>query len=138
MPYHVKNLRFAVEAVAEGDEPSVVVVAAPGTDLHVAIRTRPVLEGGFQSTLDDERAATLRLLPDAKLMERTGLTLLGREARMVIYAAQSADGLPVRFHQAFVLDDDEVVVLSALGQERRRDEVRDLFEKILAEAQDAG
>ena len=88
-------------------------------------------KASFDAAVEKERRALVGSLPEANMVERTTLTLAGRPARLFTHAGTSADGLPIRHHQALIGGEASMIVLSAVGFERDHEHLRDSFEDLL-------
>jgi hypothetical protein len=102
-----------------------------GPQWPILLTSRPLGEQSFEQAVRMERAKVAGELTDAKVLERTHLTLAGAPTWVFFHAGQSADGVATRQLLALLHADDHLITLRTAGVEKEADAVRDRFEQLL-------
>ena len=109
--------------------------SGPQWPIHLSAKPRG--ERPFEQAVKVERALAAGELTDAKVVERTHLTLAGAATWVFAHSGLSADG--VQTHQWLALLDagEHTVILRVAGSLEERDAVRGRFEQLLIEIKSA-
>lgn len=102
-----------------------------GPQWPIQLHARPLGEQGFEQAVRMERAKAAGALKDAKVLERTRLTLAGVSTWVFAHKGLSADGVATRQLLALLECGEHLVTLRTAGIEEEGDAVRDRFEQML-------
>lgn len=104
-----------------------------GPQWPIHVYAKPLGERPFEQAVKAERALVAGELKDAKVVERTHLTLAGAATWVFAHAGLSADGVETHQQLAILEAGDHAVVLRVAGSIDERDAVRERFEQLLIE-----
>lgn len=104
-----------------------------GPQWPIHLYAKPLGERAFDHAVKAERALAAGELKNAKVLERTHLTLAGAPAWVFAHSGLSADGVETHQLLALLHAEDHAVVLRVAGSLEERDAVRERFEQLLIE-----
>jgi hypothetical protein len=130
MPLTFHGLIFDVDA-EPGPTGGHLLRHPSGPQWPIQLSSRPLGEQGFEQAVKMERAKVAAELSDAKVLERTHLTLAGAPTWVFAHTGLSADGVATRQLLALLHCDEHVITLRTAGIEEEGDGVRNRFEQLL-------
>ena len=130
MGFRISHLIFDADARPSGDR-LFMLDARAGGEYDVLVHARPLDGQGFTEAVKKHRQSEVATLSEAKVLERTSMTIADCDTWLYTYAGRSADGVEARSFMAMIEGGEEMVVVTTLGRASVYLEQRAFFERVL-------
>ena len=100
-------------------------------DWSIKVTSRPLNTESFDKAVHIERARAAAQVKNAKVLERTHLTLAGVPTWVFVQGGQSADGFAVQQMLALMHANEHLVAMHLMGADEASDSMRACFESAL-------